>query len=116
MKPIDSQASLIVSALETFCQEDQDEFQSTRSRKLNHGKVGWRKSTKINISAKKTLQLIKDLFTRPLRDNCITIKESVSKDGLGKLTDERLAQVKAKRVVTDDFFAEPSVTKLESTT
>jgi RNase H-fold protein (predicted Holliday junction resolvase) len=42
---------------------------------------------------------------------CIRIKESVDKEALAKLTDERLSIVKARRKSKDAFFVEPTLTE-----
>jgi len=98
----------IVSVLKGFCAARKKDFGSKKSRKLNYGTVGWRGSTKIK-TAKKTLELIEESFTKPLIKNCINIKKSINKKELGKLTDEQLAQVGAGREEMDVFFAEPDL-------
>ena len=95
-------------SLEAFAAGNQKQlFQSRRSIKLNHGTIGWHKSTSISIK-KNTLDLIKEVFSRAKAKTLINIKETVSKDALAKLTDEQLASVGAKRKSKDAFFAEPS--------
>ena len=74
--------------------------------KLNHGDLGWRKSTAIAVK-KTTLGLIKSLLRGAKRDNCLNIKETVNKPGLAKLTDDDLASLDARRVIKDEFYAEP---------
>ena len=98
-------------SLEAFATTNRADFKKQKSRKLNFGVVGWRKSTSISISTKKTLGLIKDLFSKALQKSCIITKESVSKDTLAKLTDEQLAIVKARREEKDVFYVEPASQK-----
>ena len=105
-------AQMLVFRLDNFCTTFKDDFQVSRSKQLNHGKLGWRRSTSIKITQKSknkegTLSLIKKLFPPTLRNLCLTLKESPNKDALHKLTDEQLAKVGAQRIVTEDFFVEP---------
>lgn len=95
-------------SLEAFAANRLEEFKGKRTRKLAFGLIGWRKSTKISISKDSTLDLIKQIFSKAKSKTFITIKETVSKDALAKLTDEQLASVGAKRKTTDGFFAEPT--------
>lgn len=97
----------IQRSLEAFAANHQAEFKGQRSRKLNFGLIGWRKSTSISVT-KNTLDLVKQVFSKAKAQTFIIIKESVSKDALAKLTDEQLASVGAKRKSKDAFFAEPS--------
>jgi hypothetical protein len=85
-----------------------EEFGKSRSKKLSSGRLGWRKSTSIQISPKKTLELLRE-FPAHIRKLCIRIKESVNKDGLAALTDEQLKTLKARREVTEVFYVEPAV-------
>jgi len=94
-------------SLEAFAANRQDEFKGKRTRKLNFGIIGWRRSSSISIK-NNTLDLIKQVFSKLKAKNFIIIKESVSKDALAKLTDEQLASVGARRKIKDAFFAEPS--------
>ncbi len=68
---------------------------------LQWGMFGYRKSTKISIS-KATLQLLKELgFTEAIR-----IKEEVNKEEMKEWDEAKLAAVKAKRIVEDNFWYE----------
>lgn len=98
-----------VRSLEAFAVAREDEFGKKRSRKLNFGCLGWRKSTSITVK-KTTLDLIKKIFGKKAVIY-IRAKEGVDKEALAKLTDEQLAGVGARRKVKDDFFVEPDFTK-----
>ena len=111
VKPYHNAIARFHESLEAFATAHLNEFKKQKSRKLNFGVIGWRKSTSIKISTKKTLGLIKQLFTKALRESCIITKESVSKDALAKLTDEQLASLKARRDEKDVFFVEPASTE-----
>ena len=106
IKPHQEKIKQLTESLEVFAELHRDEFGKKRSRKLNFGLIGWRKSKLISIK-KKTLSLIKQVFSKKDARNYIRVKESVDKEQLAKLTDEQLAIVKARRVQKDVFFAEP---------
>jgi len=107
-KPRKELINQITRSLEAFAVAHKADFKKTRSRKLNFGILGWRKTTSIKIK-KTTLELIKEFFTPSKKRVCIRIKETVDKEALSKLTDEELASVKARRKVKDDFFVEPEL-------
>jgi len=109
VKPLQEEIYLVSKSLGDFCEAHKGEFVKARSKKLNHGTVGWRKSTFITVT-KKTLGLIKDVFGRKAAAY-IHVKETPDKEALAKLTDEELAGVSARRRVTDDFFVEPDLTE-----
>jgi len=108
IKPLQDAIELHCKSLEAFAINNKVDFGKDRSRKLNFGILGWRKSTAIIIK-KNTLDLIKEAFVATLRKVCIDTKETVSKNALAKLTDEQLATVEARRVEKDVFFVEPSL-------
>ena len=97
----------ILRSLEAFAVNRKSEFKFKRTRKLAFGVIGWRKSTSTSTT-KETLGLIKQVFSAAKAKTLINVKETVSRDALAKLTDEQLASVKARRKVTDGFFALPA--------
>lgn len=99
----------LTRSLEAFAVSHKADFCKARSRKLNFGTVGWRQTTSIGITKKTTVELIREVLSLSRAAICIIRKETVSKDGLGKLTDEELAGLGARRKVKDDFFVEPDL-------
>lgn len=101
-------------SLESFAVNNKDIFGKARSKKLNHGTIGWRSSTvmKISNATKKnptgTLELLKQHFKTKFKQ-FVKIKETVDKNALKRLTDEQLALVKARREDREVFFVEPDV-------
>ncbi len=108
LKPLQEKIQLYTRSLEAFGAIHKADFGKKRSRKLNFGILGWRKSTSVSVT-KKTLGLIKEVFSRAKAKQFIHTKETVDKEALAKLTDEQLAEVSARRKVKDDFFVEPAV-------
>ena len=105
--PLKDKVDDVIEVLEAFAAARPEDFGKERSRKLNFGTLGWRKSTSIGIK-KNTLELIKDVFGKDSKIY-IRTKEEVDKTALAKLTDDQLKGVGARRKVTDDFFAEPAL-------
>lgn len=97
----------LINSLKAFATSVRCQDFQGQSRELNHGVIGWRKSTSISIT-KGTLDKIKDLYSPLLRKQCITIKESVSKDALAKLDEDKLKSIGAKRRHKETFFVEPA--------
>jgi len=107
VKPLNEKIGNEIERLEAFAAARTEDFGSDRSRKLNFGILGWRKSTSIAVK-KDTLELIREVFGKK-SDIYIRTKQEVDKTALAKLTDEELKGVGARRKVTDDFFAEPAL-------
>jgi phage host-nuclease inhibitor protein Gam len=81
---------------------------------LVFGFIGYRQSTKISVSNKDTLKLIKEFGF----DNALRIKEEVNKDELAGWKDEELTLVKAKRITEDHFWYETKkedITQIQET-
>jgi phage host-nuclease inhibitor protein Gam len=110
VKPLQQEINIHVRSLEAFATTNKNDFRKERSKKLNFGLLGWRKSTSVAIK-KTTLEKIKEIFSKAKAAMCIITKETVSKEALAKLTDEELASVGARREIKDDFFVEPDLPK-----
>ena len=108
-KLIDAKISKHKKSLKVFCNKNKSDFGSQRSRTLMFGALGWRRGTSIRI-AKTTLEKILDVFKKT-KDRYLHIKMTPDKEALAKLTDEQLRQVDAKRIVKNEFFAEPDLTE-----
>jgi len=109
-KPFQEEIKIDCLSLDAFAVAHRTDFGNLRSRKLNFGTIGWRKSTSISTK-KTTLDKIKEVFSAAKAKILIHVKETPNKEALAKLTDEELASVGARRKVTDDFFVEPDLTK-----
>ena len=110
VKPLQEKITLHFESLEAFATAHREELKKQKSRKLNFGVIGWRLSKSIKTK-KNTLELIKQVFSKAIQTACIRIKESVDKDALAKLTDEQLADIKARWDEKDVFFVEPTSQK-----
>ena len=102
---IQENIKLHTESLEAYCASHRDEV-AGKSRKLNFGTIGWRRSSKIHTK-KDTLELLKSVFGSRKAKRFLRITEAVDKKALAKLRDEELAAVNARREEKDVFFAEP---------
>jgi len=110
-KPLADTIIANLDAVEHFAEEHKDGFGVNKSRQLNFGIIGWRKSTALKIAnVKKTIELIKEKFASKAK-LYLHLKDTPDKEALAKLTDEELASVAARRKSTDDFYVEPDLTK-----
>ena len=107
-KDLQEKVKLYTNSLEAFAATHSKEFGKKRSKKLNFGLLGWRKSTAISMK-KNTLEIIKRVFAKAQQKFYIRVKETVNKEALAKLTDEQLASVGARRKEKDVFFVEPDL-------
>lgn len=110
VKPHQETIDLYMRSLEAFATSHQGDFKKQKSRKLNFGTLGWRKSTSISIK-KNTIELIRQVFSRAKVITCLRLKVSVDKEALARLTDEDLVLVKAQRKSKEVFFVEPDLTE-----
>jgi len=93
-------------SIEAFAVNHQADFGDRRSRRLDFGVLGWRKSISIRVK-KTTLDLIKEVFSKQKAKQFIRLRETVDKEALARLTDEQLVGIGARRVHKDVFFVEP---------
>ena len=107
-KPHHEQIKTLTLSLEAFATHSRHDFEGKKSKDLTFGSLGWRMTKSISVSTKYTLELIKQVFKGRAK-RYIHIKETPDKDALAKLNDDKLASVKARRIVKDDFFVEPKL-------
>ena len=96
-----------LTGLDKFASEHREDFAPAKSKQLNYGRIGWRKSTKVRVK-KATLELVKKLLPARLQKKLIKVKETVSRDAVKELTDEQIAAIGARVEEKDVFFAEPA--------
>lgn len=83
-----------------------------KSRQLNFGKVGFRKSTRITIPKKVKKKLV-SLLERRGMDNCIKIKKTVNRDVLKTQPEHIIQSLGCILKEVDAFFYETDREKIE---
>jgi len=93
----------LLAVLEAFARDHEDELDG-RSKKLTHGTVGFRKTTKLALRCK-VATVLQKLRARGLSD-CIRVKETLNREALSAYDDDVLRAVGARRKREDRFYAE----------
>ncbi|MFA7174862.1 MAG: host-nuclease inhibitor Gam family protein [Kiritimatiellia bacterium] len=105
--PLLSKMGNLENGLLAFAEFNKDElFVDKRSKELDFGSLGYRRSKEIKPAAKKTLAMVLGKIKSLGFAEAIRTKESVNKDELAQWTDEKLALVDARRVEKDTFWYE----------
>ena len=94
--------------LATFADAHRDEMGKKKSRELNHGKLGFRKSTKLILprGESKIARMILALRDRGMTDCILVPPPRIDKDALKKYPPNDVVDVGASLEVTDDFWYE----------
>lgn len=101
--PIQKEIEHFEKGLAAYAEMSRDDiFTEKKSIELNFGIMGYRKSTRISVSRKHTLDLLK----KHGLTEAIKVKETPNKDVLADYPEETLKKVKAKRVSDDKFWYE----------
>lgn len=103
--PLHEKIDQYVKSLEAYCAANRQAFGKQQSKKLQFGKLGFRRSVAITVK-KTTLELIKFVFGVSYPDY-VNVKETPDKTALADLPDEKLALIDARREDKETFFVEP---------
>lgn len=85
-----------------------------KSIDLNHGRLGFRKSTTLK-AIKKIADAVQWIKDARLAKKYLRIKESLNKEAMRELSDTELADIGMKREVKDVFWCEPNETTAKPT-
>lgn len=98
-----------------FAEEHREEMEGKKTKVLNFGSVGFRKSTRITLpkAGAKLEELIRQLVTRGMTDCVKQQPAKVDKDALRKYPTDDIVAVGAGVKVDDVFWYEPDREKLE---
>ncbi len=108
-KPLQDNIKKLEAQIKEFVEANKHELQG-KTKTLNFGKTGFRKSTKIML--RKVQNVIKNLEAFGMLD-CITITKKVNKEVLKKYSDEDIAKIGAQKKVEDIFWYEVDREKLQ---
>lgn len=94
--------------LAAFAELNREGLGSRKSREMNYGMLGYRKSTKVVLprGAAKVLEIIKKLRARGMGDCIITPAEKIDKDALKKYPPNDIVDIGASLDVQDAFWYE----------
>lgn len=115
-EPLKARIAAIEAGITVFAEfRKKDLFADRRSRDLDHGRLGFRRTSELKTKPKITwamvLERLKDLqFTEAIR-----VKHSVDKDALRGWPDEKLDMVGVRRQQRDQFWYETGEEALADT-
>ncbi|MBF0481305.1 MAG: host-nuclease inhibitor Gam family protein [Desulfovibrionaceae bacterium] len=108
--PIDARIKELEAAMAAFGVTRKEEvFKKRRSMPLVFGKIGFHKSVELKPMPKTTWEMVLEKIKELKIVGVIRIKESIDKEALKKLSDERLEQIGVRKVPKDDFYYETKV-------
>jgi phage host-nuclease inhibitor protein Gam len=110
--PLEVKAAKLKNDIETFVKSSRSDI-TGKSKELNYGKVGFRKTTTIDVPADK----IEAIFAKIRKlgmDKCISVKEHINKNVLKAYSDSELKKVGCSRIEEDVFFMTVDVEKLKA--
>lgn len=107
---LDERSKVIAREVKEYTDHHRDEIKG-KEKVLIFGKVGYRKSTKINVPRKNIGSIIKALLTRGL-ESCVRITQEVNKDAIRALPDDVIAEIGCTKKVEDVFFLEADHEKI----
>ncbi|PYG86713.1 phage host-nuclease inhibitor protein Gam [Ruminiclostridium sufflavum DSM 19573] len=113
-KPIQERIKVIGKDIKAFVEEHRGELDG-KTKTLNFGKTGFRKSTKVMLpkAKDKLAVIIKSLKARKMND-CILTTETINKDVLKKYTEDEIIRVGATLKKEDTFWYETDREKLQA--
>lgn len=98
-----------------FAETHRDDMDGTKSKTLNFGSVGFRKSTRITLpkAPAKLAEIVRQLLERGMSDCVKQAEPKIDKGILGKYPPADIIAVGAGVKVLDTFWYEPDREKLE---
>lgn len=113
-KPHADRIAKLEQDVKEFVEEHREDLGKTKTRALTYGEVGYRLSTSITLprGKEKLAEIIRRLKARQMND-CIVVKEDVSKENLKKYGEDTVAAVGAVWKQKDIFGYETYKEKLE---
>lgn len=115
-KPLEDRIKVLEGQIKDFADASREEFAKQKTKFVNFGKLGFRKSTKIKLprAANKLAEVIQRLKGYEMTDCIITPPEKVDKDALKKYPEPDILKVGAGMEVEDTFWYEVDREKLAS--
>lgn len=113
-KPLKDSIKVLERQIKDYAEANRDELGSKKTKFVNFGKLGFRKSTKIKLprAANKLLEVIKRLRSYGMTDCVIQPPEKIDKDALKKYPEADILKVGATLDVDDTFWYEVDREKL----
>ncbi|MBU5442054.1 host-nuclease inhibitor Gam family protein [Paenibacillus sp. MSJ-34] len=113
-KPLKERLKLLEMQMKEFVEANRDDLGNKKTKEINFGKTGFRKSTKISLprAAAKLAEVIRRIKEYGMTDCIIQPPEKVDKDNLKKYPQNDILKVGATLTVEDTFWYEVDREKL----
>ena len=109
--PLDKEMEQLQRAVKEYVDAHRPDLEPLRSKVLNFGAVGYRRSTSLSIGDPDfTLARLKEQE----RFDCIRVKTEVDREALRQYDDEILMDLGVARKNRDTFFLEPDIEKVKA--
>lgn len=115
VKPLAAEIKELEAQITLYTEAHREDMGKSKSKVLNYGTVGYRKSTKIVLprAGAKLLELIRQLKARGMADCVVQPPESISKEALAKYPANDIVAVGASLDVQDTFWYEIDRDRIE---
>lgn len=113
-KPLKDSIKVLERQMKDYAEANRDALGSKKTKIVNFGKLGFRKSTKVKLprAANKLLEVIKRLRSYGMTDCIIQPPEKINKDALKKYPEADILKVGATLDIEDAFWYEVDREKL----
>ncbi|WP_018752649.1 host-nuclease inhibitor Gam family protein [Paenibacillus sanguinis] len=113
-KPHKERIKLLELQMKEFVDANRDDLGNRKTKEINFGKTGYRKSTKISLprAAAKLAEVIRKLKEFGMTDCVVQPPEKIDKDNLKKYPENEILKVGATLTVDDTFWYEVDREKL----
>jgi len=107
-KPLKEQIKALEVQIKEFVEENRDDLGNRKTKEMNFGKTGFRKSTKVSLpkAAAKVAEIIKKLKELGMSDCVVQPPEKIDKEALKKYPANDIIKVGAGLKVDDTFWYE----------
>lgn len=106
-QPLQALIKSIEGGLQAFAEYNKRAlFAEKRSKELDFGSIGYRKSSQIKTAPRTTWEMVLGRCRELKFDAAIRVKAEINKEELATWPDERLQMVGARRVEKDQFWYE----------
>lgn len=107
-RPMEEQITELELALREYALTHRDDMGGLKSRALNFGTVGFRRSTKVSLSSarEKVAAIVARLRARGMTECIRQAAPTVDKEALKKYSAEQIAEIGGTLTVEDEFWYE----------
>jgi len=110
--PLKTRIKALSEVVEDWVERNRKDIDG-KTKVLTYGKVGYRASSRVSVPTKTIDEVLEALRKHGMND-CISVKETVDKDMLGKYPDKDIEKVGCSKKYEDKFFMETDKKKIRA--